>query len=112
MEKKTLKALKGSIQKWKKIVKGTGVDKGYVNCPLCQLFYKEENLIGKLCLGCPVMEKTGHPNCQKTPYVDYIKFGFEYTDSDSPDSLKYAKKELKFLESLLPKEKKQKTLRA
>ena len=37
---KTLRALKGSITKWNKIVKSTKAeDKGTANCPLCKLFY-------------------------------------------------------------------------
>jgi len=48
MDAKTLKALKGSIKKWEKIIAGTGVDKGGDNCPLCKA-------CGWNCRDCPVM---------------------------------------------------------
>jgi hypothetical protein len=33
-----MKALDGSIEKWRKIVAGTGTDEGPDNCPLCQRY--------------------------------------------------------------------------
>ena len=84
MNKKTLKALKGSIEKWEKIVAGEGIDLGTVNCPLCQIFVVPKDS----CEGCPVMEKTGESDCYGSPYYDH-----------RPDS---AQDELDFLESLLP----------
>lgn len=91
MTKKTLKALRGSIQKWEKIVEGTGVDQGVYNCPLCQLFYRLD------CKGCPVFERTGYPFCDKTPYR-------EWEDDCTPELKKLAQAEVDFLKSLLPKE--------
>lgn len=38
MDKKTVKAIRGSIKKWEDIEKGTGMDFGVGNCPLCHLF--------------------------------------------------------------------------
>ncbi len=39
MNNETLVALRGSIEKWEKIVGGSGVDGGIENCPLCKEFY-------------------------------------------------------------------------
>jgi len=52
MNKETLEALKGSIEKWKKIATGKGVDEGWKNCPLCRLFIIDG------CRNCPVKLKT------------------------------------------------------
>jgi len=97
MDKQTLKALKGSIKKWQKIVDGTGTDKGVDNCPLCELFWYSPNF----CDGCPVAERTGRPECEGTPYRDY-RHAVADEDGESPKT--YAVKELEFLKSLLPGE--------
>ena len=93
MNKQTLKALKGSIKKWQGVTKGTIQDRGPVNCPLCQLF-----LLGEpsSCIGCPVCQKTKKTGCRGTPYTLYNVYGHK----------KYARAEVKFLKSLLPKVKK------
>jgi len=96
MNAKTLKALKGSIHKWEKIVKGTGVEKGYDNCPLCDLFHPLA-INGKACKGCPVAAATGEINCKATPYAAYA-FRQRHTDG-----IAEARAELEFLRSLLPK---------
>ena len=96
MTEKTLTALKGSIKKWEKIVAGTGTDEGWSNCPLCQLFYGEP----RNCNGCPVKEKTHLSACVCTPYT---KFATARQRKDVSGSRKYAKEELKFLKSLLPR---------
>lgn len=88
MDKRTLKALKGSIKKWEKIVDGTGTDKGPDNCPLCKLFFDSTD-----CLGCPVNNATGKTGCRGTPYDDY---------SLAADKHVPALAELDFLKSLLP----------
>jgi hypothetical protein len=80
-------ALEASIGKWKRILKGTGVDHGTDNCALCKKYLHRIPLFH--CRGCPVYLKTGSTLCRNSPYMDY-KLG----DLDS------AKKELKFLESL------------
>lgn len=86
MNKKTAKALEGSIEKWKAIVAGTGTDEGHYNCPLCALFFYDD------CAGCPVMKKTGFGSCSNSPYDDYCQ---------NPTRAR-AKKELAFLISLRP----------
>lgn len=90
MTARTLKALRGSIRKWQKIVAGTGKDQGPDNCPLCELFWNN-----KKCDGCPVAAKTGRGLCAGSPYVDYCD---ELSTAN-------ARRELAFLKSLLPKKK-------
>lgn len=83
-----------SIQKWKDITNGKGVDNGGENCALCEKYG---------CLkGCPVYEKTGVIQCGKTPYIQYhitkvLRVYDELVRS-------YALEELEFLESLRKKE--------
>ena len=89
MDRKTLRALRGSIKKWEGVVAGTTEDKGSDNCPLCQLFNKEW---WQRCYGCPVRDATGQSFCFGTPYE-------VYRDRRTKTN---AKKELKFLQSLLP----------
>lgn len=62
MNKKTLKALRGSIEKWEAIADGTGAEDGHRNCPLCKLFIDDG------CAGCPVRAATGAVSCCKSPY--------------------------------------------
>lgn len=92
MDPKTLIALRGSIAKWQAIVDGTGEDHGTANCPLCAMFYAGRDD----CAGCPVRAHTGQPNCEDTPYMDYIE-AVEQSDAD-----RVARAELAFLTSLLP----------
>ena len=98
MNEQTLKALKGSIKKWERIVAGTGVDKGIDNCPLCKIFWSDEQ-----CGPCPVKEKTGENFCRNSPYKDWA---FEApgtgTKAETEKQKAAALAELKFLKSLLP----------
>jgi len=106
MDAKTLEALKGSIKKWEKIVGGTEIDNGRLNCPLCELFED------KRCLGCPVFEQTAVSGCDGTPYEKWINHQ-EYRHFENsgvwmvycPTCKELAQKELDFLRSLLPKRK-------
>lgn len=104
MDEKTLKALQGSIEKWRRIVEERGVDKGTKNCPLCQLFYKD------ICTGCPVSEHTGYAWCEDTPYPEWtgitsltILGSGSVRQVHSPEQLQVAQNELDFLKSLLPR---------
>ena len=81
-----LKALKGSIKKWEGVVRGTVIDYGASNCPLCKLFYFKKD-----CTGCPVRKKTGHEACRKSPFVNWRM------------RVIGAQEELDFLKSLLPR---------
>ena len=66
MDERTLTALKGSIDKWKRIALGEINDQGSRNCPLCQEF----SVGGKGCVGCPIAEETGRTLCCGSPYMD------------------------------------------
>lgn len=110
MNKKTLKALEGSIIKWDKIVDSTeGIDYGTANCPLCKAF--------DLCSECPVGEysqKHYSYGCVETPYSKWEEHQKDVHRLNSPPfqrvskcrtCLRLAKKELNFLCGLLPKKK-------
>ena len=105
MNKETLKALKGSIEKWENIVDGKDVDNATEDCPLCQLFWDED------CESCPVCKKTGRNECSNTPYVKWrlhhIEKHYGYTPlrNECPECKEIAIEELNFLKSLLPKTK-------
>lgn len=96
MDKPTLKALRGSINKWIKIVRGTGVDYGEANCPLCKMF----NTFGNDCVGCPVFQKTKKPYCMGTPFAGWVRLNVDRVENER--HAKWARKELAFLQSLLP----------
>lgn len=104
MNDEALRALRGSIEKWRAIVNRTGGDDGIRNCPLCQLYYE-----GNGCPGCPVAEHTGEGFCRGTPYTDWTA-AFSPTRymliADTPYRVALAERELAFLESLLPTEEK------
>ena len=108
MKVETLTALKGSIAKWKAIAAGTGVDRGVKNCPLCMLFYSDDQTYIENCKGCPVKSKVRETLCSKTPYIawhdshPYMRFPLE---AKTEKHKKLARAELKFLRSLLPKKK-------
>lgn len=98
-----LKALRGSIEKWEKIVAGTGVDRGCTNCPLCDEFRDGG------CAGCPVKSRTGMRGCEGTPYDAWMSetvFNGFGRGADSADAKAAAQAELDFLRSLLPPEEK------
>jgi hypothetical protein len=97
MSPETLEALKGSIEKWEKIVAGTGADYGPNNCPLCKMFRKSRGEWWDMtCDGCPVKAHTGKDGCEDTPYDS-----FEGSYKDDEEAA--ARAELEFLRSLLPK---------
>ena len=112
MNDKTLKALKGSIKKWIDIWYRGGEDRGYDNCPLCKLFNVHDACgITIHCNGCPVQNHTHLSGCSGTPYP---KWGsHQYDDHGNPDhqivicdECKHlAEDEIKFLKSLLPRDK-------
>ena len=103
MNNQTLRALKGSIAKWERIVNFTGWDEGSDNCPLCRRF------LPYACNGCPVAKKAGEEYCNNTPYRDFVREALTFDEKTfahpaSPNSVKHAKQMLRFLKSLLPKE--------
>ncbi len=111
MKAETLKALKGSIRKWKRIVKGTGADEGYDNCPLCKIFNTGKD---NSCEGCPIMKKVGIDSCDSTPHetwllhhhLNHALYCPNKVHTDCDDCKRLATAELEFLKSLLPKKKK------
>jgi hypothetical protein len=109
MNPETLEALKGSIEKWRKIVEEGGEDRGEDNCSLCSLF-----LLVKDCDGCPINDVTKsatkwRAGCTGSPYDQWRRLQNDHSKSaewkaDSPEKLEAARAELDFLRSLLPKE--------
>lgn len=103
MKRETLKALKGSIEKWEDIINEGNVDLGGSNCPLCN--------IGKGdCAHCPVFEETREPECWGTPYEKWMrhqdKIHHKWAVSlkiECKICERFAKQEVEFLKSLLPK---------
>lgn len=104
MDAKTLEALKGSIEKWEKIVTGKGIDLGSANCPLCMIFLEDR------CAGCPVAEKNGTDSCEKSPYISWYEHGNweheqnRHIEPGCSECTRLAQAELDFLKSLLPEE--------
>lgn len=101
MNKRTLTALQGSIAKWEAIVAGTGVDQSSSNCPLCHEFFNGG------CRGCPVAAATRAEFCNDTPYEEWAHV-VPYNDqregraATNRKTRAIAKREVKFLRSLLP----------
>ena len=112
MNPRTLKALKGGIKKWERIVKSTKAeDRGPANCPLCKLFLYAD--IGGSCSPCPIKKKTRVSGCQGSPYRHWVNHHqlihpgcFFMRHKGCPDCLRLAKEELEFLRGLLPKREK------
>jgi len=105
MNGKTLKALKQSIAHWQRLASNQPhpyESVGVRSCALCRRF------IDQACKGCPVRKKTGWRYCQETPYR-YASHVFHLHGLGSASFTQAAKKEVKFLQSLLPKTKKKGT---
>jgi hypothetical protein len=102
MNKKTLKALKGSIKHWEDNVKRSEKNEVLLlsdkNCPLCHLFIYER------CAKCPIYLRTKAEWCHNTPFrkVSSIVRRGEINGNLVVEA---CKEELKFLKSLLPKTK-------
>lgn len=110
MNAKTLKALKGSIKKWKAIVAGTGEERGTENCPLCWLFNSGQDTV---CKGCPVYKVTESCFCLDSPFDDWTRHQWDKHHIYNVAKVRcktckdLAQAELDFLKSLLPKIKKE-----
>lgn len=103
MKPKVLCALKASIAHWRRMATGTprkAEAPVTSQCRLCDLFIGSPNW----CEGCPVNAKTG-PNCVGTHY-QAAAIAYHAIGIDSLQFKSAAKRELKFLESLLPKKRK------
>jgi hypothetical protein len=113
MNEETLHALRGSIEKWERIVAGAA-NNGPDDCPLCAMFNRLFSLGARTfpgfgCDGCPVKERTGKNGCNDTPYVEFDDAYGDYSDSDLSEDERQerrecAQAELDFLKSLLPQE--------
>lgn len=100
MTKKALNALKKSIAHWKRMADDKApFDEEPVSedCALCKLYLHEE----EACDGCPVYEKTKRSHCAGTPYPAAWR---AYADRGiaSIQFRKAARRQIEFLESLLP----------
>jgi hypothetical protein len=102
MEEATLAALRGSIEKWRKIVEGTGVDQANENCPLCEMFLDVPSM--PVCRGCPVSAKSGLAGCADTPHTSWsaAHAGSYPYRVENEHQRELAQNELDFLISLLP----------
>ena len=72
IEARKEKALDESIQKWLKIINGTGKDLGQNNCPCCKFdseVYKQDDYF---CTACAIADFTGTFGCDGTPYASWI----------------------------------------
>ena len=115
MEPEKLKALKESIEKWKRLTNietMNDINIGPENCALCSLYhiYPHEDYEDKSCISCPVYEKTGYGYCADTPYENVQAILDEWSD-DSWDNYRKqfqqaANDEMEFLKSLLPESEK------
>lgn len=91
--------LQQSIQKWQDIVDGVGHDAGAENCALCGVYLQNS------CNGCPIHTQYG-VGCGKTPYGSWYAYHthvlgeVEEKRVFDASSLKLAKIELEFLQSL------------
>lgn len=114
MNQETLKALRGSIKKWERIVAGKLGDYGNENCDLCKKFWSWEGGIHGTAFcntECPIKIKTGKDTCSGTPHIvwcEYLtenKYQIHHNKVFDEKSKQLALDELNFLKSLLPKEK-------
>lgn len=101
MDKKTLKALTESIDKWDAMADGSiQAHPSPDNCPLCQLFNSAEEASLKDCQGCPVFELTHKRYCEDTPYVAFFDSCDRFPLNENGKAL--ARTEANFLRALLP----------
>ncbi len=106
MNAKTLKALKASIEHWRRLRDNRfcGEYAGQDDCPLCQLF--AAGFAKHRCRGCPIDDKTKR-NCRNSPYTK-AHSAFHNDALSETAWRKTAQAEIDFLKSLLPKRKKAK----
>jgi hypothetical protein len=110
MKTETLKALKKSITHWKNNVEKAKQDILKMadilspNCALCKKFKSNPN---SFCFledeSCPIKVKVKYWGCNGTPWVEVWEC-LTFTHSKNK-LIRCCRKELKFLESLLPKQK-------
>jgi hypothetical protein len=101
MTPETLEALRASIAKWKENAKVERVLDAKIfsdSCPLCAIF-DADGPDSLKCVGCPVMSRTGYPDCQETPWEEAANHFLNCRLLPFQDA---AEDEWRFLESLLP----------
>jgi hypothetical protein len=87
--KKADRLLCEAIQCW--IKKRNRTD--FSTCPLCGPYKNDDSVaVGSECIRCPIMGRTGSPNCSFTPFWD---------GADYPKYSDYCNAELKFLRATL-----------
>ena len=99
MENDVLRALEGSIEKWRKIAFEGKKDQGRMDCPLCDKFWDRN-----VCGGCPISDK-GYHHCSNPEYNIWVTRSHKMTISDHCHCRicrKIAENEYNFLRSLLP----------
>ena len=104
MHPATLRALRASIAKWE--TRAEGKRPKNPDCNLCGRFDRINNIKRcKLRSGekCPVFVKTGHTGCINTPFSDYIRLRDAEVPQSNAHLMSVAKREVRFLRSLLPK---------
>lgn len=110
----TLKALISSIAHWKRMIKQTTPKEAPFaeNCPLCRRFTCPVCVLnGEMC---PVYQRTGRRDCKGSPWGDAADAFGSWERFQIKDNRKewrdFAKAELAFLESLVPKTHKKKAI--
>lgn len=102
-------AIKASQEHWRKNLAAETpwqVDLGIVCCALCRLYHP--SVVGRLrriCIGCPVKERSGHSLCRQTPYSRALRALQAWNGDPTNPDLKAkwraaALAECEFLESL------------
>lgn len=99
MNRKTKRALLGSIANWESAALGVRIMGAVADCVLCELFLL--NTSGSACKGCPVREATGKHGCRNTPYNEYTKL-VRHLGCENRSVMAQAQLEVDFLKGLLP----------
>ena len=104
-----IKILEESIEKWEKIVAGTGADEGTKNCALCREFFDAGDDNEAICVGCPVQQFTGIGGCENTPYITWMYHHAEHpvktpAFAKTEKEISLAQDELNFLKEVLEAE--------
>jgi hypothetical protein len=98
---KQKRGLRGSIRKWKRVVKegvnGNGLCSS--DCTLCKLYQRYQHKTDKkpTCRGCPIRVVTGKDLCHRSPYRIYAEYYEAYPELRQD----LAKAELQFLQAIL-----------
>jgi hypothetical protein len=97
-----LTAIVGSVAKWHRIRYEGCIDKGVINCPLCQTYYNRT--LNNKCYRCPIFKLTRRNLCWGTPYDSWYYAG-------TKEDKKLALAELNFLYDLIPPQQRSNALR-